>query len=85
MNILDHLSNAMISVMLSSEADNINRYGALNMQAILLVCYVCTFWITGKFVAKTDAGGFLTKVVAVTTLAVKAAATAVTGGASGGK
>lgn len=79
-NILDHVSNGMMSVITNSNINTLDSHSALSIQVILIVCYVSTFWITGKFVAKTDAGGFLTKVVAITTLALKAAASSVTGG-----
>ena len=79
-NILDHVSNGMMSVITDSNINTLDSHSALSVQVILIVCYVSTFWITGKFVAKTDAGGFLTKVVAVTTLALKAAASSVPSG-----
>lgn len=86
-NILD----ALMATYVIGMFENLENFSAgvdsmLIFQLVMLITYIMIFWLTSKYVGKSEAGRFMTKFVSLATLAVTSAmaggATAAAGGAA---
>lgn len=90
LNVMDHLQFASWKFLFGSETirdANIIMYGhssTIAFDITVFIMYTMSFWLTGKYVGKGDAGRVMSKVVGLGALAAAAAMTGGVSAAAGG-
>lgn len=86
LNILDRISLGVFEYIIKEGSDLGNPLlpsSVITLDAVLLITYLSSFWLTSKFVGKGDAGRVISKMVAVGT-GIAALATGGAGAVAGG-